>query len=137
MPTRPTFEIPAYQQGTVLTKKGDLPPATQQALEDLIQKAPFMTRRPSTPRPPGSSSRVPPRFGFMNRPALIKPQAPNYSIITGGGGRGGGATVEPQTEDVLPTTDDKIVQPWFKDPKKVLPLALGAAALLFFFYKKR
>jgi hypothetical protein len=129
----PRFEVPYYQQGTVLTKKGDLPPATQAALENLMTKAPFMSRTPLTPRPTGSSN-VPPRFSFLNRPALIKPTVPNYSIITGGAG--GGGPVLPQM-DLTPSTEDKVIKPWYMEPKKVLPLAIGAAALFYLFTKKR
>jgi hypothetical protein len=115
---RPFYGVPTdeLKPGTASTAE------LRQQYGTIIDNIPFVRK----------TTRQGPRQDRLNRPLISRP-LPQQSTRPG---VGGGGPVLPQM-DLTPSTEDKVVKPWYMEPKKVLPLAIGAAALFYLFTKKR
>jgi hypothetical protein len=122
MPRRPGvfYGVPTdeLKPGTASTEE------LRQKYGSIIDNIPFVRKPTSTFSPRQDRLNRP----LISRPRILSPQQSTRPSV-------GGQDQQPGANQDL-TTDTKLVQPWYMDPKKMIPLYLGAAALLYFFYKK-
>jgi hypothetical protein len=118
---RPFYGVPTdeLKPGTASTEE------LRQQYGSIVDNIPFV-RKPT--------SAFSPRQDSLNRPLISRPRilSPQQSTRPNVGGQD---QIPSANQDL--TTDTKLMQPWYMDPKKMIPLYLGAVALLYFFYKKR
>jgi hypothetical protein len=117
---RPFYGVPTDE-----LKPGKFTTEELQQYKDIINTMPFVRKPTSTFSPRQDSLNRP----LISRPRILSPQQSTRPSV-------GGQDQLPSANQDL-TTDTKLMQPWYMDPKKMIPIYLGAVALLYFFYKKR